>query len=419
MKVLLLVIFSETDVYNDMLELQKSYIHEHKNIDTFFVTFNETQSENIIVVENIIYVKGKESYTNILYKTIEALDFLIHNSSTKYDFVVRSNISTIILLENLYNYLLNSEKTNIYTGGVIETLRWKLQPYEISEEKQECVNDYYGLKYIQGIGIIMSYDVVETIIKMKQFIQFDTVDDVKLGIIIREHFPNIYNKISSGPIAKVTYNHFENDAIFIRNRTQERKLDVHTMRHIVLNIKPISYPLFEKIIYLTHKTMDEKLKNIQSQWNYLNPEYAVELYDDDRCVEFLYKYYGKKYCDIFQFIKDGPIKSDFFRACLIYLKGGIYVDADIKPMKPLKEYVDDDVDLMTCISYNYMKTEQVFCYNPQLIIAKKFSSELFQIIKHYENLYDNERDNYNYWKWSICSLFNKIHEFDIEPTINY
>jgi hypothetical protein len=266
----------------------------------------------------------------------------------------------------------------------------------------------------------MSYDVVETILNMKHIICYDIVDDVKLGIIIREHFPKIYRSIvfNTISIAKTSYNHFEPEAIFIRHRTQERKLDVHNMRQHISKIKEIHYPHFDKIIYITHKTIDDKLRDIQRQWKDLNSEYHIELYDDNRCLDFLDKHYGKKYCDIFQFIKNGPIKADFFRVCLIYLNGGVYVDADIRPIKPLREYVEDDVTLMTCISYNYTKIDKEFCYNPQFIIAKKFSSKLFEIIKKYEYLYDTQRDNYDYWKWSICNLFDKIHDFNIVPSLN-
>lgn len=418
MKVLLLIIFSETEIYNNMLNIQKNYIHDNENIDVYFVTLNNNLLEDIVVVDDMIYIKGTENYTNILYKTIEALDHLRKTSLKKYDYVVRSNISTIIMLNNLYNFLLNCEKNNVYTGGVVETLQWKLQTYEVSEEKQMCRNDYYGLKYIQGIGIIMSYDLVESILNIKNNIQYDIVDDVKLGIIIRDYFPIVYSKINKSPVAKISYNHYDPNAVFIINNTQEIKMDVHNMRQMVSNIKNIDYGYFDKTIYITHKIIDEKLKIIESQWKKLNPEYQTELYDDERCLDFLDKYYGKKYCDIFQFIKHGPIKADFFRACIIYLKGGVYTDADIKPVKPLNDFVDDDIYLMTCVSYNYAKTAKSFFYNPQLIIAKRFSNELFEIIKKYEHLYDREKNNYDYWKWSICNLFYKIHDFDIDINTN-
>lgn len=176
-------------------------------------------------------------------------------------------------------------------------------------------------------------------------------------------------------------------------------------------------PNFEKVIYITNKIINDKTKKAANEWKQLNPEYIIELYDDDRCLEFLLKYYGQKYCDIFHYIKDGPIKSDFFRVCLIYVYGGIYVDADILPMVPLNTYVDDDVDFMTCISFNYKKTDQPkikLCYNPHFIVSKKYSTELYEIIKTYENMFDN-RVEYKMWDWSICYLFLKIDNFDIDP----
>jgi hypothetical protein len=172
---------------------------------------------------------------------------------------------------------------------------------------------------------------------------------------------------------------------------------------------------FVKTIHIIHKQIDEKLKNIKKQWEDLNPEYKVELYDDEMCIEILNKYYGEKYSDIFKFIKDGPIKCDFFRACIIYIHGGIYVDSDIMPILPLKYYVDDDVDFMTCISYNYSIDKSNFYYNPQFIVSKKYSSELLNIINLYEKLYDDRETNkYDYWQWSICVLFANIHNFKLE-----
>lgn len=419
MKILVLLIFSPSEIYNEMLQLQKKYINNHTNIDTYFITLNEEQSDDIIVKDDVIFVKGKENYTNILFKTIESLSYINNTIPDKYDFIVRSNVSTIINLDNLYNYLLSIPNKNVYTGGKVETLRWLLQTYEISEKKQEKRNDYYGLKYIQGTEIIISNDVVEEILKIKENIEYDIVDDVKLGIIIRDYFPEIYEKIDNHIMPKISYNNYEENSVFIRNRSFERKMDIHRMRYIIdSKITYLIYPNFDKIIHITNKTIDDKLLKVKNEWLELNPEYKVELYDDERCLELLNKYYGKKYCDIFNFIKDGSIKSDFFRVCVIYVFGGIYVDSDIKPFIPLNNYVDNDLDFMTCISYNYYKNGSIlFCYNPQMILAKKYSDILFKCIHEYEGLYDCKEDKpYSYWNWSICRIFKKFESFKL--TIN-
>lgn len=174
---------------------------------------------------------------------------------------------------------------------------------------------------------------------------------------------------------------------------------------------------FDKIIHITNKTIDDKLLKVKKEWLDLNYEYKIELYDDVRCLEILHKYYGNKYCDIFNFIKDGPIKCDFFRVCILYIYGGIYADSDISPVVSLKEFVDEDVDLMTCASYNYhLNNNGIFAYNPHFIVCKKYSPEILNVINTYEYMYDN-RGNYpyDYWRWSICTIFTKITNFDITP----
>lgn len=164
---------------------------------------------------------------------------------------------------------------------------------------------------------------------------------------------------------------------------------------------------FDKVIHITYKNK-EKLLDIKEQWLKLNPEYKVILYDDNDCKNFLLEYYGKLYCDIFDYIKDGPIKCDFFRCCLIYITGGLYVDADINPLIPLNTFIEDDIELCTCISYNYNKKVSSWAYNPHFILAKKFNDILYTIIHIYVNLY-NTKQEYSYWSWSICKFFHNIN----------
>ena len=155
MKVLILTIFSDNDIYNEMLNVQRKYIHNDDNIDAYFITFDENLEEDIKIIDDIIYVKGKETHINILYKTMKSLNYIINTLGQTYDYVVRANISTVINFENLFNYLTTCPKTNLYTGGKLEILRWHLAPHEISESKQNQRNSFSGLKYIQGFGIIL------------------------------------------------------------------------------------------------------------------------------------------------------------------------------------------------------------------------------------------------------------------------
>jgi FkbM family methyltransferase len=171
---------------------------------------------------------------------------------------------------------------------------------------------------------------------------------------------------------------------------------------------------FDKIIHITYKTT-EKLLEVKKQWLELNPEYTVMLYDDNNCKRVLLEYFGQLFCDIFDFIKDGPIKSDFFRICILYIYGGIYVDADIKPLIPLNTFLEEDVELCTCVSYNYNKDYIEWAYNPHFIVSKKFNYNLFIAIKKYVEYYKKQIE-YSYWGWSICKIFTNINiDFDYKP----
>jgi len=426
MNILVLIIFNNANIYDKMLELQKSYINNvipnnsnnsninsNININTYFVTLKEDLSEDILLIDDIIYVKGKESYTNILYKTMKALEYCIYTLNNSYDYIVRSNISTIINFNNLCIYLSALTTTNLYTGCKLETLLWELQPYEISENKQNDRNKYFGLKYFQGIGIIFSYDVVKKLLENLPYIDYDIVDDVKLGLIISELLPEVYNNIDKIHLPPLSYNKCEENSVFIRNRTQNRLIDINNMNFFINNLTNIKHMNYDKVIHITYKNIG-KLENTKNQWIKLNPNYKIELYDDDRCLQFLNDNFGKKYCDIFNYIKDGPIKADFFRVCLIYMCGGIYVDADVMPLLSLDEFIEEDVDFATCISYNYVKNKNRFKYNPHFIVSKKFNNHLYKTIKCYEKYYD-EQMVYNYWEWSICALFDIDINFEFTP----
>lgn len=217
MKVLLLLIFNHSETYDKMLELQKKYIHSHPNIDAYFTTLNNDQLENILVENDIIYIKGQETYFNILFKTIESIDHLINKVQNKYDFVIRSNISTLINLDNLYNYLTKMPNKNIYTGGTKETLGWDLAECEVTGKQVHKRSDYRGLRYIQGTAMILSGDVVEKIINIKDSIEYDIVDDVKLALVIKEYLPNVYENMENVPFAEISCNYNKN-SVFIRNK---------------------------------------------------------------------------------------------------------------------------------------------------------------------------------------------------------
>ena len=155
-----------------------------------------------------------------------------------------------------------------------------------------------------------------------------------------------------------------------------------------------------KEIYLCYKDLDI-LKEYSKKWKELNPEYNLNLYDDKMCEKYLLKNYGKDFSNLFTFIKDGPIKSDFWRVCILYKNGGVYADADIEPLVPIKDFLEEDITFLTCISMHKHEL------NPHFIISEPNNEIFIKIINMYFFYYNNNL-TYSYWNWSITKIIDNI-----------
>ena len=160
--------------------------------------------------------------------------------------------------------------------------------------------------------------------------------------------------------------------------------------------------MIPKIIYMCHKNLD-KIEIYSKNWKKLNSEYEIKLYDDELCKQFLLDEYSQLHLDIFNFLKDGPIKADFWRICIINKYGGLYVDADIEPLVPLNKFIENDDYFVSCISTHFTQNNLEHQLNPHFILSDKNNIILQNAIDRYIEYYNN-KIKYNYWYWSICKL---------------
>jgi hypothetical protein len=162
----------------------------------------------------------------------------------------------------------------------------------------------------------------------------------------------------------------------------------------VIEIKP-SYP---KVIYFCNHLIGEKEIASANNWKNLNPDYEIKLYDDAMIRAFLLEEYGEIYVDLFNYLQDGPIKADFWRVCILYKYGGVYSDIDNMPLVSLSDFIEPNIDFVTCSSYINHN------YNPNFIISYKDCVILKRCMDWYLNKYKN-RDVYQYNNWSIMNAF--------------
>ena len=171
-KILHLVLYSESEYYTEMLNITSKYYKILHNVDTIYYRFsNDIDNEyELLKYDNysILLIKGIETYSpGITVKTIKAFKYF-ENVINNYDYVVRTNISTIVN----FNMLRSALYTNPidYGGGNV-------------------INRTYC--YIQGTCIILSKSLTNNIIQSIDKMDINIIDDITISMFIYEINPNI------------------------------------------------------------------------------------------------------------------------------------------------------------------------------------------------------------------------------------
>ncbi len=137
-KIIILILSSSGDVYSKFKLLQTKYMSLFEPILKFyFIEFDENQTSDVIEKNNTLSFKGSESITpGMIIKTSLAINYL---KKYDYDFIFRTNLSTVININNLFNFI-NTIKLgeNICSGFPV-----------------------FG--FITGTGIIMNKNVAELV----------------------------------------------------------------------------------------------------------------------------------------------------------------------------------------------------------------------------------------------------------------
>ena len=240
----------EEGTYESMQKVLSNYYKKfNNNVSTYFVKYNEnvksTYGKEYYIENDIIYINGKETFIpGILEKTLLAFKYL---NNIDYDYLVRSNISTIIEFNKLISYL-EKYPIDYYGAGKLVNLQWTGGGIFDST--------WYGTLFASGTSIIFTKKAVDEIVNNMNLVRMDIIDDVSLGVYVREHknvtpieinqkhFYEVphFNKDSNSISQFIEFIKNNNDIIFYRNKcfgiyVKNRDIDYKQMEIIINTIK--------------------------------------------------------------------------------------------------------------------------------------------------------------------------------------
>ena len=101
-----------------------------------------------------------------------------------------------------------------------------------------------------------------------------------------------------------------------------------------------------KTIYQTwhSRTLPQKMADCVERLKRDNPEFEHHLYDDTECRAFIAENFDRSVVEAYDVLIPGAFKADLWRYCVLYKKGGVYLDIKFQcePGFSLKELTKDD-----------------------------------------------------------------------------
>jgi mannosyltransferase OCH1-like enzyme len=99
-----------------------------------------------------------------------------------------------------------------------------------------------------------------------------------------------------------------------------------------------------KVIYQTFEGYDlpKGMFDAVNSWINTNPDYEHYFFDEKKRRDFIETHFDKSVLDSYLRLLPGAFRADLWRCCVLYIKGGVYVDADMICLKRLNDIIDID-----------------------------------------------------------------------------
>jgi mannosyltransferase OCH1-like enzyme len=147
-----------------------------------------------------------------------------------------------------------------------------------------------------------------------------------------------------------------------------------------------------KVIYQTFEEYDVPkgmYSSVQS-WKDLNPEYEHYFFNEKDRIDFIEKFFTPDVLDAYLSVIPGAFKADLWRCCVLYEKGGVYVDSDMICLKSLNKYIESDDEFLISrddpMSKSFLANGFI-CSIPKHPFLKQQIDSIVENILNKKNLY--------------------------------
>lgn len=124
-RALILIVASDNEpIYPEFQKIWQSYMHsDPEHIEVYFVKADPNLSSKVQVVGNTIWCQTSTETDGIIVKTLYALEYMLPILRNRFDYVMRTNLSTFCIFTRFLDYLKTLPKTGCFSGtGLNEIL---------------------------------------------------------------------------------------------------------------------------------------------------------------------------------------------------------------------------------------------------------------------------------------------------------
>jgi len=162
-----------------------------------------------------------------------------------------------------------------------------------------------------------------------------------------------------------------------------------------------------KIPFIVHQTFyttkfPQQIIEIIQNNKKMCPNYKFIFYDDEDCIKFIKTYFDERTYNAYMMLNNcyGAMKADFFRYCVLYKIGGVYLDIKSKINIPLKQIISPEDSCILDIPRNDLEPWRKKCptYEQWLLMFEPnhpYLNEMIQqMVTNIENKYEPQIPGY-------------------------